>query len=273
MATTEAAVDWRAAQAAVASGAQRVTVLLRSVRHPDAPAVGRWNLTDVAAHLSHGIDAIVSMAQGGGGVIDDFWTFGDLTGALVRSESERDLSALADRIDASAARLLALMTAADDDRSQTWLVRGIDHKLSTLTCHALNELVVHGRDIAVADGQAWPIDRRDAGLIVNGFLFPALGALGRAMVADAGAEVRASFDVRVRGGGRAQFRFDAGDFSITPGPPAGPVDCHLSVDPTAFLLVAWNRITQWQAIPRGQLLAWGRKPWLGLKLRSLLRSP
>jgi hypothetical protein len=270
---TQPVVDWRAAQAAVATNASRVTALLRSVQHPDAPAVGQWNVTDVAAHISHAIDAIVSMTQGGGGVIDDFWTFGDLTSTLVRSESERDLGALADRIDASAARLVTLMATAEDDRSQAWLVRGIDHKLSTLTCHALNELVVHGRDIAVADRQPWPVDRRDARLIVNGFLFPVLGALGRDMVADAGADVRASFDIRVRGGGRAQFRFDGGDFSISPGPPAGSVDCHLSVDPTAFLLVAWNRISQWHAIPRGQLLAWGRKPWLGLKLRRLLKSP
>ena len=41
----------------------------------------------------------------------------------------------------------------------------------------------------------------------------------------------------------------------------------------AFLLVAWGRISQWGAIPKGQLLAWGRKPWLGVQLRSWLRNP
>ena len=56
-------------------------------------------------------------------------------------------------------------------------------------------------------------------------------------------------------------------------PSARRVDCHLSVDPAAFLLVAWDRMSQWHAIPRGQLLAWGRRPWLGLRFRSLLRSP
>jgi len=37
--------------------------------------------------------------------------------------------------------------------------------------------------------------------------------------------------------------------------------------------VSWGRVSQWPAIGRGQLLAWGRRPWLGLKLRALLRNP
>jgi hypothetical protein len=78
--------------------------------------------------------------------------------------------------------------------------------------------------------------------------------------------------VRLRGGGRAVLRFDDGDLTVEP-EPAGPVDCHLSVDPEAFMLVGWGRITQGPAILKGQLFAWGRKPWLGLKLRSLLRNP
>ena len=66
--------------------------------------------------------------------------------------------------------------------------------------------------------------------------------------------------------------FDGGTFSVEE-TPQGKVDCHLSVDPTAFLLVAWARISQWSAIPKGQLFAYGRKPWLGLQLRSWLRNP
>ena len=67
--------------------------------------------------------------------------------------------------------------------------------------------------------------------------------------------------------------FHDGDLVVTPGPPTGRVDCHLLVDPVAFLLVTWARISQWDAIPKGKLLAWGRKPWMGLKLRSLVKNP
>ena len=67
--------------------------------------------------------------------------------------------------------------------------------------------------------------------------------------------------------------FDDGGMTVEASRPRQKVDCHLSVDPAAFLLVAWGRISQWQAIPKGQLLAWGRRPWLGLQLRGLVRNP
>jgi len=120
----------------------------------------------------------------------------------------------------------------------------------------------------------WPVSRFDAALILDGFLFPVLGSLGRVMVdQDEAAGVRATYDVRVRGGGRVTVRFHDGDMTLTKGDTGGPVDCHLSVDPTAFLLVAWDRVGQWRAIACGQLLAWGRRPWLGLRFRRMLKNP
>jgi uncharacterized protein (TIGR03083 family) len=267
-------VDWDAAQAAVAAAAPRVSDLLRSVTHPDVPALGSWSVTDVAIHVSLGLDAITAMARGGGGLLDDVWALAGLSSVLVAGEDERDLAQLADRIAASAAALLAVMTDVGHDESRRWLVQGIDFNLSSLLCHALNELWVHGRDIALADGRKWRIPRSDAALIVDGFLVPSIGGLGRQMVDQDNARgVAAVYDIRVRGGRRAVWRFDDGDLTVTPGPPTGPVDCHLSVDPEAFLLVAWGRLHQGGPIAKGQLLAWGRKPWLGLKLRSLLRNP
>jgi uncharacterized protein (TIGR03083 family) len=273
MQTALAPIDWVQAQEAVRRASARVTAMLRTVRDPDAPAVGGWNLTEVTAHLSHTIDVIAAMAKGGGGLLPDVWELASMTRALVTGEGERDLGRLADRIDASTAHLLALMGEAEADDPHPWLVQGIDFQLSNLTCHALNELTVHGRDIALAEGLRWPIPRSDAALVVCGFLFPSLAGLGRSMVNEkTAADVRASYEIHVRGGCRTVFRFDKRDLSVEP-PGGGPVDCHLSVDPAAFLLVAWGRMSQWRAIPRGQLLAWGRRPWLGLKLRTYLKNP
>lgn len=272
--TVDWGVDWAAAQNAVSAAAPRVVSLLRSVRNPEAPALGAWNVRQLAVHLSHSFDGITAMAKGGGGILADLGGLSTLTNALVEGEEEQDLGRLADRITATAGTLLDVMRASPADELRAWLVRGTEMHLSSLTCHALNELIVHGRDIAVADGQDWPVPKSDAALVVSGFLFPALAVLGSGMVNQEGAkDVRASFDVQVRRGGRAVLRFDDGDLTVTPGKPDGPVDCHLSVDPLAFLLVAWNRISQWKAIPRGQLMAYGRKPWLGLKLRTLLNNP
>lgn len=265
-------VDMAAARSAVAAAGGRVSSLVRSAEHPTAPAVGEWDLTDTAVHLSHALDAITAMARGGGPLIGDIGELTDLTRMLVRGEEQRDLRAVADRIDASVAGFLDVAAAEGPDAKE-WLTPGTRMPMSGLVCHVLNELVVHGRDIALADGKPWPIERPQAGLVVTGFLFRALGNLGAAVVnQEAAAGVRVSLDARVRGGGRATLRFDDGDLAVE-ATSGGPVDCRLSVDPGAFLLVAWDRQSQWAPIARGQLLAWGRRPWLGLKLRSLLLNP
>jgi hypothetical protein len=272
--TVTAEVDWAEAEVAVQEVAARVAELLRTVRRPSAPALGVWDLTDVAAHLSHALDAITAMAEGGGGLLEDLSALSSLTERLVEGESERDLCALADRIQASAARLVSLVQTGDQSLSITWLVQGIELPLPLLTCHALNELIVHGRDIALAEGVPWPIPRSQARLVVCGFLFPVLGKLGGAMVdQQAAAGMRVTYDVRVRGGCRVTVRLHEGDMALTQGGPGGPADCHLWVDPTAFLLVAWGRVSQWRAIAAGQLLGWGRRPWLGPTFRKVLENP
>ena len=40
-----------------------------------------------------------------------------------------------------------------------------------------------------------------------------------------------------------------------------------------FLLVAYWRRSQWPGILRGQLRAWGRRPWLGTRFQGLFVRP
>ena len=264
-------VDWVAARRAVAEAGPRLTAMLRSATKPDAPTLGEWDMTQLATHVSHAMDAVSAMSTGGGNLIADISGLPVLSRVMIEGEGRRPLSELADRIDASVARFLAAMETAGADTSHSWLIQGTQMPLSSLTCHILNELTVHGLDIARAEGVPWPIDRGHATLVVQGFLFPSLHALGRAMVVQEKAGT-ARFEVHLRGDGRYWLRFEGGNFSVEDA-PLGSVDCHLSVDPATFLLVAWGRTSQWPAIAKGQLLAWGRKPWLGMQMRSWLRNP
>ncbi len=274
--STPLTVDWAAARGAVADAGPRLTQLLRSARKPEAPALGEWDVTQLATHVSHAMDAVSAMSVGGGNLIEDISGLPVLSQVMIDGEGRRPLPELADRIDASVGRFLADMEAAavtGRDSSHSWLIQGTEMPLSTLTCHILNELTVHGRDIAMAEGVPWPIDRGHASLILQGFVFPSLHTLGRAMVVqEVAGKKRARFDVHLRGDGRACLVFNDGDFWVE-ATPQGKVDCKLSVDPEAFLLVAWGRISQWSALPKGQLMASGRKPWFGLQLRSWLRNP
>jgi hypothetical protein len=56
-------VDWQQGQDALRDEVSRVTALLRSIRDPEAPAVGHWNLAEVAVHLSQAWIVVPDLAR------------------------------------------------------------------------------------------------------------------------------------------------------------------------------------------------------------------
>lgn len=282
--------DWQQGQHALRDEVTRVTALLRSIQEPEVPAVGHWNLGDVAMHLSQAWILVTGLARrdlspfhavipstagvAGGSVIRDMWDFGELTDLGVQADSERDLGVLADRIEAQAEQYLSECVAADPDAPRPWVIEGTTVRQATLTYHLLNETLTHGYDIAHAAGRPWRIEPSHAAMSLGRFVVPVLQAADpRVFVNHAkAAGLRATYDLRIRGGDSFHFIFDDGALTIVE-PSSRGVDCHISADPVAFHMVVWNRQSQWTAIAQTKLMAWGRKPWLGLQLRSLIRNP
>jgi hypothetical protein len=290
MVTIATKADWQQGQDVLHDAVARVTSLLRSVRDPGAHAVGQWSLGEVAMHLSQAWIAVPALARqdlsrvdevvpslagtAGEALIKDIGELGEMTMLGVRTDPERDPHVLADRIDARAQEYLSECVGADPNAPRPWLVQGTTVRQSTLTYHLLNETVMHGGDIARAARHWWQIEPTHAAMVLGRFLVPVLQALDpRAMLdAEQAAGLRATYDIRLRGGDRFYFIFNDGALTIEE-PSARKVDCHISADPVAFLMVAWSRQSQWSAIAKGKLLAWGRKPWLGPRFRGLMRNP
>lgn len=188
----------------------------------------------------------------------------------IAEEPPRGLAALgAQVVQASQDFLTASAGCHPDERVPTpWYGDGTSLSVSAATCLLLAEQVVHGYDIARKVGAPWPMRPDEACLV-----FHAVTAmLPMAVDVEAARGVDASFDIRLRGGQRFVVRVDDGTALVEP-PGPQPVDCHLSVDPVAFLLVGYGRVGQWRAIARGQLMTWGRRPWWGLRLKGLFSNP
>lgn len=280
---------WAEAQDALRETVGRVTALLRAAPDPTRPALGVWNVAEVALHLSQAWVVVPGLAGGdlrhdgavpptlGGTAADallpDLGDLGVVTRRGVGADPERDLGVLADRIEERAARFFAESAGTSAEEPRPWLVQGSTVARSVLTCHLLSENLVHGWDIATAAGRTWPIERSQAATVLSGFLVEVIRSLDPRALVDqrAAAGLRATYDVRLRGGDRFGLVFDDGALRIDRAP--GRVDCHLSADPVAMLLVAWGRRSQWPAIATGRLVAWGPKPWLGPRLRTLMRNP
>jgi hypothetical protein len=266
-------VDGVTARAALGAAVPRLTALIRSIHDPGAPALGTWTIAEVAVHLAQVWEALPALArrdlQSPLRAPDDL---AELTIAMVREEPERDLEAIATRIDSAASAYLRSPTV--DDGPRPWLVDGTALPATAFTCHILNETLVHGHDIARAQRRPWRIEPAHAGMAIMGFLFPALSVVAPRFPVDQrrAAGVRACFDIRVRGAGRAYLVLDDGALSIEP-PSGRPVDCHISAEPAALFLMIWSRTALWRGALAGGISMWGRRPWLGVRLAGMLRNP
>ena len=290
MVASASAVQWQHSQNALRDEVRRVTTLMRSISEPGIPAVGQWNIAEVAMHLSQAwivvpglarrdlsqIHAVVPDMAGVAGEswVRDMWDHADSTTLAVRSDPERDLAVLADRIEERAHKYLGESAGHSPDESRPWLIEGTTVPLSALTCHLLSETVMHGYDIAHAAGRKWRIEPDHAAMVVRQFFVPVIQTCDPRTFVNAvkAAGLEATYELHLRGGDRIQYMFNDGSLTVEE-PSTRRVDCHISADPAAFFMVFWQRQSQWNAIAKGQLIAWGRKPWLGLKFRSLIRNP
>jgi putative sterol carrier protein len=192
----------------------------------------------------------------------------------VRSDPERDPKVLADRIEQRANEYFAECADYSPGDLRPWFVEGTRVPVSTLTGHLLNETLMHGYDIARADGRKWRIEPAHAAMVIRHLFVPILQELDPRALVDGqkAAGLRATYDVGIRAGDHLHFIFDDGRVRVEE-PAPRKVDCHISADPVAFVMIFWGRKGQWSAIATGKLMAWGRKPWLGLRFKSLIRHP
>jgi len=184
----------------------------------------------------------------------------------LEQDTDRDPRAASSRIEGSFDRLMERTSRASEDSPIEWHA-GLTLPLSTVLCLALGEVLVHGHDIRSASDYRWSIPANEARTVLDGII-----ELAPHYVDEQGARnVLACYELRIRGGLRATLSFEGGRLTIDQ--PDRVIDCRISADPVAFLLVSYGRLPVWGPVLRGKMVAWGRKPWLGLKLPSLLRNP
>jgi uncharacterized protein (TIGR03083 family) len=250
-----------------ALAAARLAALIRSIRRPEAQAVGHWTSADVAVHLADRFEVFPRMVHGEGAVSPSLEEMSSFNDERVLTRSDRELSALADAVEQGGTEFVHEMSAADTQEEIQW-VHDIRLPRYTFGGLVLGEALVHGYDIASAEGITWPIDPTDVHLAFEA-LIPLIPYY---LDGEAARGLDVCFDLRLRGGPRRFLAVSGGSLEVAE-PDARKVDCRISADAPTFLLVSYGRIRPVRPAMTGKIVAWGRKPWLGLKLPRLIRSP
>ncbi len=114
---------------------------------------------------------------------------------------------------------------------------GITLTLAELTGLLVGEQLMHGYDIAAATGIPWSISVDDAALAFVGYR----AVLLRTVDPDGAHGHTATYRVDLGVAGRLTVRFTDGVVALVPA-YRGPVDCEITADPVAMLLVATGRL-------------------------------
>jgi uncharacterized protein (TIGR03083 family) len=271
------------ARAALETVAGRIAVLLRSVPTATVSIPGSvWTVRDAAVHLA---DAAAVCSEVANGVRSPIAGRLDANGRLIRNGvhyreaiavntarrladiPETDPTRLA-RLLLDGARSLVDASAGRPDDQPVSFHCGLPFTLAGLVCANLGEQIVHGFDIASAVGLPFPIDPVHAALAAEG-VAPLLSLRVNTQTTEG---LTVAYEVTLRGGGCWVVRFVDGEYSLEQ-PDYPSVDCIISADPVAYLLVSAGRVSQSLAMALGLISAAGRQPELALRFGDLFIHP
>ena len=244
----------------------RVTALLREVPN-GAQRVPHleWTIAETAAHLWSGVTIYTGLLEGRCHPWTDVDSRAETSAADIAEIPERDPTALAALIERDAPTMVTAFRAYG--AKPITYVFGTPASATTALAMMASEFLIHGWDIAQAVGVPWPITPADAIVIIRGTC-----EVWPMFVAPEAANFQGTYEVSLRGGPIITWSFSEGRLTFGEGKASRP-DCRISANPSSFLLSAYGRLGLWSPAVKGQMLAYGRKPWLALRLPSLTRQP
>ncbi|GAA2028040.1 hypothetical protein GCM10009839_28810 [Catenulispora yoronensis] len=310
---TTLAEDLSAARAVIPSLADRSSDLFSRLREPRAPSrLPGWTAGDVAVHLGLACTAYAAAATGDFSTLDevgaanakdaaaadpaglaeplpggpdfDSWMAALPARAGIR-ERVADLNALTlnqsgpsthratpARIRAGAEAIVAATAGRDpaEPCRVPWFGEDVTIPLGTVAGLFLSETLLHTLDAARASHQKWSVPPGTARLIIS-LVFPEM--MPRTMNLERAAKLHAVVQFHVRGGVTIGLDVDGAKIRTVRDPGSGRADCHISMDPVAFLLAVSGRASQNRQIAAGRMIPYGRKPWLAPQVAQLFVFP
>jgi uncharacterized protein (TIGR03083 family) len=262
--------QWPVVRAALTDVTTRFADLLTRTA-PDTLATPDWTVADTAAHVT-AIAAMyaTTLAPDPGPVplrpVADFIptvtveTVAELNDLTLRHFTERDTGVLAGALKGTVDYILSLTEQTDPERPVPWLG---DSRVPVggVLAHLVNELLVHGRDIARAAHAPWPIPPHEAATFFDLFVVGMIrNDVGQVLDGPPPSARRIAVAFRSRYTTPVTLVLHNGDVSVEE--PGGPVDARVTFDPATLNLMLFGRISRARAALTGKLFISGRGAWL-----------
>jgi hypothetical protein len=264
---------WAAVRSAVRDYGDRVADLILATPYPSVLTTADWTAAETAAHVTGMAWTYSAMVSGGHTPFPlaevrrslPATTMAniheEINPTLLRTFKERNSERLAERLRTSLDQMLAETANVAPDTTVEWM-GGSRLPLAGVFAYLMNELHIHGRDIARGVGIPWRIPDHQSALFFELFLVELIRN---------GYGILLDNDRRIRDGRLAvEFRsehtkpvtivLDSG--FVTVEEPSDHADVRVRFRPTALNLMLFHRISRPRAALSGSVVAYGRKPWL-----------
>jgi uncharacterized protein (TIGR03083 family) len=271
---------WTATRAAVAATAERFVDLL-AASDPRAMATADWSVADTAAHVAAiafmytrivRFDEAALRAIQEQDLATNVDTIGDLNARTLELFPEREPATLVERLRADIDDLLRITEDVDPTTQVAWL-GGSKVPICGVLAHLVNELQIHGRDIARTTGTRWPIPAADAALFFELFFVELLRHdIGHLLDNDEPPSER-RIAVGFRSHHTTPVTIVLHNGQVSAEEPGGSTDMQIFFDPPTLNLMLFHRISKPRAALSGKVIVWGRRPWLLPTFLKTVRCP
>lgn len=273
---------WQAVRAALPETGARFADLVAGVRSGQATSLGEWSIAETASHVGMIALMYTSMIRGDGGPLPlpglaepidtaSVDTISRMNALALELYPERDPVRLAERLRADIAEVL-LVSADLDPEKPVWWLGGSRVPVAGVLAHLVNEMLVHGLDIARAVRRPWPIPAAHEALFLELFLFGMVrNDMGHLLDDATPSPRRIAVEFRSAHTRPAVLALQHGELRFEE--PDGRADVRLTFDPAVLVPMMFGRISRARAVLGGGVRIGGRRPWLLPAFLRTVRMP
>jgi uncharacterized protein (TIGR03083 family) len=274
--------QWQAVRAALPEITGRFANLVAGVPDARAKSLGEWSIAETASHVGMIALLYTSMIRGDGGPLPlpglvepidlaSVDTISRLNALALELYPERDPGRLAERLRADVAEVL-LVSADLDPEKPVWWLGGSRVPVAGVLAHLVNEMLIHGLDIARALGRPWPVPAAHEALFLELFLFGMIrNDMGRLLDDATPSPRRIAVEFRSAHTKPAVLALQHGKLRVEE--PDGTADVRLRFDPAVLVPMMFGRIGKPRAVLSGGVRIGGPRPWLLPAFLRTVRMP
>jgi uncharacterized protein (TIGR03083 family) len=275
--------QWKAVRESVRTNLERYCELVASIPDPATKVTAEWSVADTTAHLTT-IGFLNTMLLGAAEIPFDMpgltevmagVTVEDVHGLndqVMSHFTERDPARLTQALREHVDLMMAVAQDRDPAETFSWL-GGARLPLAGMFAHMVNELLIHGNDIASAVKAPWAMPPKDAALFFDLFYVGlASGDSGR-LLTESKRPLKRRIAVEFRSGYTNPVTFVVRDGTLTSEPIGPGADARVRFDPATLNMMMFGRISRLQAVLTGKLVITGRRPWLMPAFLRTVRLP